>query len=437
MNSIKSVIQCVLAAALPTLFLAACSGGGGGGARAAACANGEATYPGQCANGVIDQEKPVCGDGYHSENGFCVKDSLICPDNQHADGDQCVDNRLHVQVASESLCRVERNGTTRFIVQFVTRDEDGQLIDPELNSVNEPTQLASELFVDRQSVDIESLLSRESKLLQSNLVLSLVLDSSFSMTRHNPPAFAPMKDAAVAILHDTSNLWSNINSDFHWELAWFNEYIFRPAKDSNGNDWSIESIRQIPTPSEGTVTGLYKAVHHMAKVHADLHSQGVAAGPRDQHIMVVLSDGADNHSWHDNAAHQTDGSVNGINWTELGAPETNLSEVLVSLGGVPNLRTHVIGLGNSVDHEELEMMASAGSGQYFFGSSANTLSQLFEDVKKEFVTMQTLGVEVPLRPGQYEFSLRTRHVRTGAEGFEYFNIDVGPDMAACPEPAAE
>lgn len=51
--------------------------------------------------------------------------------------------------------------------------------------------------------------------------------------------------------------------------------------------------------------------------------------------------------------------------------------------------------------------------------------------------MQTLGVEVPLRPGQYEFSLRTHHVRMGAEGFKYFNNDVGPEMAACPEPAAE
>src|SRR5690606_25492334 len=115
---------------MSTVLLAACSSGGGGGAQAAACANGEATYPGQCANTGIDQSKPACNEGYHSENGFCVKDSLICPDDQHADGDQCVVNRLQVQVASESLCRVERNGTTRFIVQFVTRDEDGRLIDP-------------------------------------------------------------------------------------------------------------------------------------------------------------------------------------------------------------------------------------------------------------------------------------------------------------------
>lgn len=418
-----------------SLLISACSSGGGG----SGCPNGG--YPGQCGNtgggGVVDQGKPSCDEGYHSENGLCVRDSLICPDGQHAEGDQCVDNLLSVQVASQSLCRVERNGATRFIVQFVARDENGQLVDPQLNAESEPTQLASELYVDREAVDVESLLSRESNLLQSNLALSLVLDSSYSMLAHNPPAFEPMKEAAVAILRDTQNMWQNINSDFHWELAWFNEYIFRPALDAGGNPWSIDSIYRIPAPEQGTVTGLYKAVQHMAEVHADLLAQGVAAGQRDQHIMIVLSDGKDNHSFFDNSSYKNEGNADGIHWTSFGAPSTSLADLQVALAAVPQLRTHVIGLGNSVDSAELEAIATAGNGNYFYGSSSNTLGELFDDVRKEFVTMQTLGVEVPLQPGQYEFSLRTRHVRTGAEGREYFTVDVGPEMAACVDPVEE
>lgn len=420
---------------LSGLLMSACSSGGGGGG----CANGG--YPGQCGNNgggsVVDQEKPSCGEGYHSENGLCVRDSLICPDGQHAEGDQCVENLLTVQVASQSLCRVERNGATRFIVQFVARDENGQLVDPQLNSQSEPTQLASELYVDREAVDVESLLSRESNLLQSNLLLSLVLDSSYSMLHHSPPAFEPMKEAAVSILRDTQATWQNINSEFHWELAWFHEYIFRPAKDAGGNPWSIDDIYRIPPPAEGTFTGLYKAVHHMAGVHAERMAEGVAAGQRDQHIMVVLSDGKDNHFFFDNSSYRNEGNADGIHWTSFGAEPTSLADVQAALATIPRLRTHVIGLGTSVDTAELEAIAAAGNGKYFYGSSSNTLGELFEDVRKEFVTMQTLGVEVPLPPGEYEFSLRTRHVRNGAEGREYFTVEAGPDMPLCVDPVDE
>ncbi len=46
--------------------------------------------------------------------------------------------------------------------------------------------------------------------------------------------------------------------------------------------------------------------------------------------------------------------------------------------------------------------------------------------------MQTLGVETPLQDGKYEFSLRTKHLASGAEGRKDFSLKISEeDLGPC------
>lgn len=427
------------------LFSFSLSGCEGGKSPGVGC-NGDSPYsqceepPNSCPNGqsLVDgtcqPPDTSCPLGQHRENGVCVEDGLACEEGQHQEGDQCVTDQLSVEIISQSSCWNPENGATRLIMQFITRDESGVALDPELDANQEPTALASQLYVNNRPTDVESLLNRDSELLKSDLALSLVLDSTYSMLTHEPPAFAPMKAAAVDVLNGISDVWAANNANFHWELTWFNEVIFRPAPNNSGETWTIANINDIPQPSQGDFTGLWKAVDYTIGVHEELYADNVASGQRDQHVMIIFSDGDDNHSSvFDNSAERFSGSddLDGmVHWTYRGYPLTDITDVKSHLAAVPDLRIYVIAFGEQLGEEgkqDLKDLAELSRGQYFFGSDSNTLGQLFDSVKREFVTMQTLGVETPLRDGEYEFSLRTKHHASGAEGRQEFSLEVSEE----------
>ena len=390
------------------------------------CPNGQEWLDGKCQT-----PNTACPLGQHRQNGECVDDGLACDAGEHQEGDQCIADQLSVEIVSQSSCWNPENGATRLIMQFVTRDESGVALDPELDANQEPTALVSQLYVDNRPTDVESLLNRDSELLKSDLALSLVLDSTYSMLTHEPPAFEPMKAAAVDVLTGIRDVWAANNAQFHWELTWFNEVIFRPAPNNSDEPWSIADIANLPQPAAGDFTGLWKAVHNAIGIHQELYDNDIAAGSRDQHVMVVFSDGADNHSYFNNSNASGTGDLNGLlYWTYKGYPSTDVQDVQSRLSEFPNLRVYVIGFGEQLEESEkqnLRDLADQGRGQYFFGSDSNALGQLFDSVKREFITMQTLGVETPLRDGEYNFSLRTQHIASGAEGRQDFSLEISEE----------
>ena len=80
------------------------------------------------------------------------------------------------------------NGKTQVILQYSVRDSSGLPLTED--------QVEVTLKLDGNPIDVESLLNQSSTELEVNLYFAMVLDASFSMTQHNPPAFEPMKTAA-------------------------------------------------------------------------------------------------------------------------------------------------------------------------------------------------------------------------------------------------
>ena len=66
-------------------------------------------------------------------------------------------------------------------------------------------------------------------------------------------------------------------------------------------DWEPDDILTIPAPASGTSTKLNSAVKVMADFMQSEYDSGVFNGERDQYVMLVLSDGADNYSFFDNS----------------------------------------------------------------------------------------------------------------------------------------
>ncbi|MBC6904118.1 VWA domain-containing protein [Saccharophagus sp. K07] len=400
------------------------------------CPSGQQWIGGKCQ--VPNGNCPI---GQTPVNGICVPDNgNECGPGRHLENGRCVTDQLSVEIISRSACWNPNNGASRIILQFVTRDESGWPLDPEIDANKEPTALLSQLLVNDEPPDVEALLSRDSELLKSDMALSLVLDSTYSMLRHNPPAFEPMKSAAVDVLQELASAWNANNSNFFWELTWFNDLIYRPATNNRGEGWQFSDILNLPEPVQGSYTGLWKAVDYTIGVHEELLRDGKAAGNRDQHVMVIFSDGEDNHSTiFDNSAdrYSGEGDLQGkLFWTYQGYPITDLASVKARLAKIRNLRVYVIAFGNELKEQgkrDLRSLAEQSRGQYFFGSDSKTLGQLFNSVKREFITMQTIGIETPLRRGEHRFTLHTKHLASGAEGKQDFVLQIDEQtLGTCP-----
>lgn len=422
----KHTLFCALLISTWLSFLTACEGGKSRPATTtdASCAAGENKTDGQCT----DPGPALCSANQTRVDGRCKTDPICAPGSYLASDNTCVAGKLSLEVLSQSACYAS-DGATELVLQYIVRDEAGNAIDPEI------TQLNNQLLRDDQPIDIESILAQDSEALESDLVMSLVLDSSYSMLKHSPPAFRPMKLAAMDVLKNTQAAWNNTGSEFHWELTWFNSLIYRPVPNNAGEPWTIDDIEQIPAPEQGQYTALYKAVDDMTSVHADLYQKGIAAGPRDQHVMVVFSDGADNYGFFDNASIVNQNNLNGmLFWSEKGYTAVAEISDIVSAASVANLRIYVIGLGSGVNESELRAIANSGGGRYLFGSNTETLSTLFEQIQRELVTQQTFGAKIPLADGDYTFELRTERVNDAEQAGFSWTMKAGKSLPLCAPP---
>lgn len=375
------------------------------------CPVGQDFIEGRCRD--IDQS---CGTGFHSENG------------------QCVSNQLSVDIISNTSCL--KDGSTRVLLQYIVRDPDGRPITVSAAGSESQALLKTEVLVDGNLLSSESRIERDAELLNSDLALSLVLDASYSMlVEHTPPAFTPMKNAATTVLSNAKDAWMANDSQFYWELSWFDRNIYTPDED-RGRPWTTEDIANIPEPESGGATVLFKAVSSMMKTHQSLYNNGLAAGERDQHIMLIFSDGEDNNSDFDTSNQEPElgGEADALAWVEKGYKDTALSQLQNQLAssGVPNLRLLVIGFGDKADEQTLQSLAELGNGRYFFGDNANTLDQIFAEVQKEFATLQTIEIETPLPQKAYTFALHALETDSGDEGRSEFTVDVSA-LNQCPQ----
>ncbi|TPW09044.1 MAG: hypothetical protein FD130_2674, partial [Halothiobacillaceae bacterium] len=131
-----------------------------------------------------------------------------------------------------------------------------------------------------------------------NIYYSMVLDASYSMTQHTPPAFGPMKEAARDSYQTVHDTWQERPGEAKFAMIWFDEVINQTQYNTNtARAWMPDDIRDLPEPQPGASTKLFSATETMAKFLAQERQRNIFTGPRDQYVMVVFSDGADNYSF--------------------------------------------------------------------------------------------------------------------------------------------
>lgn len=312
-------------------------------------------------------------------------------------------------------------GTTTLIVQFVARDGQRIPLDAE--------ELDITMSVDQRPIDVEGILQQDSEALTANVHLTLVLDASYSMLQHSPPAFGPMLAAARRTINAGRTLYLDRPGNFEWDLYWFNDVIYTPLESGADFEWHESDIERIASPNAGTFTKLFAATK-TAVDGAILHAEAFGSGPRDQHIVVAFSDGADNYSWFGNADRAGQGSV-GTNrqYRWFGAPAMGRAELETVLDEHPEIQVHVMGLGSDVNDTELSSIARAGSGQYFKNGSSTEVDALFNQVISELTSIQTQGVTIPIQPGDYTFRITARDTRGSSRGSLQFRFRGGDETA--------
>jgi len=336
---------------------------------------------------------------------------------------------LSLELASDPEVTYDASrGRTQVVVQFIARDAAGVPLDAEDVNVT--------LEVDARPVDNESLLEDSSEELAASLFYSLVLDASGSMLQHTPSAFGPMLAAARASVEAGLALWEPRPGVFEWDVCWFNEQMFRRE-----GDWRPQDLEAIPVPPLDAGTKAYAAVEYMAQELTGAYQEGRIAGLRDHHVMVVLSDGADNQSWFDNASLPTErlATATGAGYRKFGAPAADLGSTVAAIQAHPRLTVHVLAMGSKFyeeDFEALQTLADAGSGQLLRNPDSAQIGDLFQRVTKEFTTLQTRGAAIPQPPGEYVFRVAAQSAVGGAADALEFRYRAGPDAAYLPpEPA--
>lgn len=313
--------------------------------------------------------------------------------------------------------------TTQLVMQFSVRDGSGLPL-----AANE---FDTELRVNDHPADVESQFKQFSEELPVNLYFGMVLDASYSMTQYTPDAFGPMKQAASDSYQEVLDLWKNRpGSNVKFSLVWFDTVINQSQDNpSVPRYWRPADILDIPRPDVGAATKLYSAVEVMADHMASEYKNGVFAGPRDQYVMLVFSDGKDNRSHIDNSKtdpiQQLYTNPGGAGFNRFGTPPTTLDVLKQSIAKTPNLTTHVIGLGSDINKDELQQIAAAGHGTFQSNPSSENIAQLFQQVVKEFTTLQTRSAELFEPSGDYKITLVVTNKATGQASQYSFKIHAG------------
>jgi hypothetical protein len=285
-------------------------------------------------------------------------------------------------------------GKTTVVVDFLVRDGQGRSIAPGAGAFRR--------LVDGREVDVESVPDFHDTKLASNLRLGLVLDASYSMTAWQPPAFEPMKRAALDTQQKIRSQFSSWNSGtFTSLLSWFQDgYVCTPASPAMPDT----AVLDIPTPAQGSTTKVFAATAQMVDRMKALHDAMPTPSTTDHFAIVVFTDGKDNHSWFDTSGIPAksvpakDGS-----FSCAGVPATSLGDLVARIQAFPRLRVHVIGLGNDIEAAELDAIAQAGGGRFVSNPDPGQVAPLFEEITTEFTTVRRDGITMPLPPGEYEY----------------------------------
>jgi hypothetical protein len=243
-----------------------------------------------------------------------------------------------VEIEMTSIPTVNFNqstGKTTNIVQFIARDRAGNPLDAD--------DVIVDLLLDNRAVDNEALLQADSAELSSSINLGLVLDASYNMLLHTPPAFEPMLTAARNAVVEGLALYEGRPGTFSWNVSWFNETISSPA--AAGRTWQPDDLLAIPEPGPGTATKMFAAVERQAKMMREQYGT-IANGPHDHHVMIVLSDGADNYSWFDNSSFTNTGvTASGAPFDVTGWDSTGVDPAVTAIEGHPNSHRACPGVG--------------------------------------------------------------------------------------------
>jgi len=333
---------------------------------------------------------------------------------------------ITIALTSEPIISWDANsGKTTVVMHYIVRGDNDIPLSAE--------EFDLQLLIDDRRIDIESVLNASSQALTTNLYFSMVLDASYSMLLRQPPAFHSMLEAARDSYQQVLDIWSERSGEVAFSLLWFNDFLNRNLiSQTNPQSWLPSDILSIPEPNSGAVTKLYGAVHEAATLMKIDYDNGFFNGARDHHMMMVFSDGADNYSYFDNTAEpneprkKTDSNAEYIHY---GKQPVTLDNVMSSIKEHPALMVHVIGLGNDIEEQELKIIAEVGDGVYLKNPDVTRVKELFSRITREFTTLQTQGVLIPLKLGEYKFTVSATNKNGTKNGRIDFTFVTGDGQA--------
>lgn len=306
-------------------------------------------------------------------------------------------------------------GTTTVVARWIARRADGTPLGP--NDVDVALNLNG------RGLDPEVILQQGAQQLGVNLTYGMVLDATYSMMLHTPPAFGPMTEAAQKSVQTGEALWRDKPGSYTWTVAWFDDYVYRPE-----TPWADSALLSIPAPSQGAFTRLYSAVDFGLSELSRVRATTTSGSQQD--VLVVFSDGRDNHSaWTPPDTNDLVQRDNGLSYRKLSWPGTALNTLLAKIQGLPNLTVHTLGMGTDVNDAELQAIADAGRGIYVKNPNSSGVGALFERVTQEFTTLQSSGASLLNAPGDYVFSVTVTDHATGTQGTLAFNVHLGDEKA--------
>lgn len=301
----------------------------------------------------------------------------------------------HIELQSNPVALYDAtSGKTTVVLEFLVRDSAGRSVDP--------TTATLRRFVNGQPADVESVPNFQDTKLASSLRLGLVLDASYSMTTWQPPAFQPMKQAALSTVQSIRTQFATWNSGtFASYPSWFQDkYVCDPSSTSMPDS----AILDIPTPAAGDATKLFSATAQMVDQMKQMYAANPAWTSSDHFAVVVFTDGYDNYSWYDtSSAAATSYPATGGSFSCAGTGPMALADLVAKLQAFPQLRVHVIGLGNQIKTSELSAIASASHGRFVSNPDSGQVTSLFEEITREFTTIRRDGITMPLPPGDYDY----------------------------------
>ncbi len=294
-------------------------------------------------------------------------------------------------------------GKTAVVLDFIVRDAAGNSIDPATTQVRR--------LVDGRVADVESVPDFKDTKQAADLNLGLVLDASYSMTTWTPPAFEPMKKAALDTVQAIRGEFAATSTGtFTYSLGWFqDQYLCAPSSPTMPDG----AVLDIPTPNRGDATKYLAATSAMIDRLKAQRDAAPETGRQANYALVLFTDGWDNYSWHDDSAIAPKSyPALGGSFACAGAGPTDLDAVLGRIRSFPELKVHVMGLGNEIKATELRALSTAGHGRLVTNPDSKQVAALFAEIAKEFTTVRRDGILMPLPPGTYEYA---EEVTVGAQ----------------------